>query len=306
MILWLAAVAISAAPNRRSSIATNTLGSLTLPSSSAIERATYLIGRQSCPGHPPAQHVYNFSSSAEQAATRQLMLTANTSVAQALFGRLMDRPLVYQCGAKCTWCALAKADGTVISTARDSYLGDLRKCCALAQLGEGDPAFLVQFGDLSISHPAEAGRPVFAKTRPVATRCGTLLPLEHVCHWARGAKGIVSSPLVPWERKVPTIVWRGGPTGLGQRRDFVHALSPHFDVRFHGLGPDRVISVARPTCDSGHAPLAPYETNTLSLALLALYGVPPSPWWLRVCVRVFCMACAGSRYFTAQAWTTHG
>lgn len=85
MILWLAAVAISAAPNRRSSIATNTLGSLTLPSSSAIERATYLIGRQLCPGHPPAQHVYNFSSSAEQAATRQLMLTANTSVAQALF-----------------------------------------------------------------------------------------------------------------------------------------------------------------------------------------------------------------------------
>jgi len=274
MILWLAAVAISAVPNRRSSIATNTLGSLTLPSSSAIERATYLIGRQSCPSHLPAQHVYNFSSSAEQAATRQLMLTANTSVAQALFRRLMDGPLVYQCGAKCTWCALAKADGNVISMARDSYLGDLRKCCALAKLGEGDPAFLVQFGDLSISHPAEAGRPVFTKTRPVATRCGTLLPLNHVRHWAHGAKGIVSSPLVPWERKVPTIVWRGGPTGLGQRRDFVHALSPHFDVRFHGLGPDPVISVARSTCDSGHAPLAPYATNTLSLALLVL-ACPP-------------------------------
>jgi hypothetical protein len=241
MTFRLTNVASSAVPNPRSSIATNTPSSLALPPSSAIERVTYLVGRQSCPGHPPAQHVYNFSSSAEQAAARQLALTANTSVLSALFGRLLGRPLVYRCGAKCTWCALAKADGAIVTLVRDIYLHDLRKCCALAKLGEGntaDPTFLVQIGDLSISHRAEAGRPVFTKTRPVATRCGALLPLEHARHWAYGAKGIVTSPLVPWQQKVPTIIWRGGPTGLGQRRNFVHALSPHFDVRFHGLGLD--------------------------------------------------------------------
>ena len=260
MILWLAAGGTSTGPGPRNLIATNKPGSLTLPPSNAIERATYLIGRQSCPGHPPAQHVYNFSSSTEQAAARQLMLTANRSLVSALFQRLLDRPLVYRCGVECTWCALAKADGTVVSLVRDIYLRDLRKCCALAKLGQGntaDPDFLVQIGDVSISHSVAASRPVFTKTRPVATRCGTLLPLEQARHWARGTKDIVTSPLVPWEHKLPTIIWRGAPTGQGLRRDFVHALSPHFDVRFHGLGPDPVISVARPTGDSGHAPLVP-------------------------------------------------
>lgn len=173
----------------------------------------------------------------------KLLLTAKPAAAQALVSQLLGRPLAYRCGAPCTWCTLVKADRTVISLVRNIYFADLRTCCALARLGSSNadkvnPEFVVQIGDDSIHHAVQPGRPVFTKTRPVATRCGALLPLEYERHWARGAKGISTTPLVPWEKKVPNIVWRGAPTGSGQRRDFVHALSPYFDVRFHNVGLD--------------------------------------------------------------------
>ena len=92
----------------------------------------------------------------------------------------------------------------------------------------------VQFGDGMPHAVVTPGNPIFTKARLIHGRCGTLLPLETPRHWLVSAKGISFQTYIPWVRKRADIYWRGGLQGADHatRRDFVHALSPRFNVRF--------------------------------------------------------------------------
>ena len=101
---------------------------------------------------------------------------------------------------------------------------------------------VVIIGD--IPPPCGTALPVFTKARRVATRCGTLLPLNQARHWL----DILPTPqtLVPWAQKLERLVWRGSPNGNVRRR-FVHNLSAQghdvawasFTFKFGSIDPSK-------------------------------------------------------------------
>lgn len=85
--------------------------------------------------------------------------------------------------------------------------------------------YAVQFGD----RPALSR--VISKSRPVQNRCTILLPLNTRRHWRM--KQVLNEE--SWDSKIESFVWRGVTTGSRTRREFVHALSGEFNVRFSGV-----------------------------------------------------------------------
>ena len=152
-----------------------------------------------------------------------------------------DRPFVYSCPRK-------KCHGKI----PNFYLKDMNRICQSGQ------HYNVMLGD---AVPDNCG--LFVKSRNISKHCGVLLPIGRRRHWNwfNHTKTLeflalktpfinkayeleeLQSPQVSWAKKKTSFVWRGATTGRGLRRDYVHALAPHYDVRFTNVVQDKELWV---------------------------------------------------------------
>jgi len=127
---------------------------------------------------------------------------------------MMNKEFMYQC----RWIDSTKLRDAVTP----SYLKELQEYCLLPQTGA---SFWAMVGDSVLT---KLSAPTIVKSREITTRCGTLMPLHYLRHWA----GVTFEVMVPWQDKIDSFVWRGTTSGTGMRYDYVSVLGKKYNVKF--------------------------------------------------------------------------